>query len=136
MGGRALKNTYTERKNTDEFLRIGKEIQHKLLTDLKLDSIILKCYHTKETHGDLDLLIKIPLNCNVDIKKYVENSFTPNEIFSNGGVYSFNHQDFQIDFIPINEDKWEVAQVYGFYDPLGNILGKSYHKFNLSYAWK
>ncbi|MDA3781462.1 MAG: hypothetical protein PF487_14730 [Bacteroidales bacterium] len=135
MGGNALKNTYTERKNTDEFLRIGSEIQHKILNDLKLDSKILKCYNNKETHGDLDLLIKLPLNNNIDFKKYIQNSFKPNEMFCNGGVCSFDNQNFQIDFIPIIEDKWEIAQTYGFYDPLGNIMGKTFHKFGLSYGW-
>lgn len=135
MGGKALKNTYTERKNTDEFLRIGGEIKNKLLVDLKLDATILKCYHNKETHGDLDVLIKIPFDFNINFKKYIEESFKPNEIISNGGVYSFDNQNFQIDFIPIKEEKWEIAQCYGFYDPLGNIMGKTFHKFGLSYGW-
>ena len=135
MGGHALKNTYTERKNTDEFLRIGSEIKYKLFNDLKLNSTILKCFHKKETHGDLDLLIKLPLNHSINFKKYIEESFKPNEIYCNGGVYSFDNQNFQIDFIPINEKNWEIAQVYGFYDPLSNIIGKTFHKFGLSYGW-
>lgn len=135
MGGNALKNTFTERKNTDEFLRIGSEIKNKLLIELKLHATILKCYHNKETHGDLDVLIKIPFNFNINFKKYIEESFKPNEIFCNGGVYSFDNQKFQIDFIPVKEDNWEIAQTYGFYDPLGNIMGKTFHKFGLSYGW-
>jgi hypothetical protein len=129
MVGKALKNTYIERKNTDEFLQIGNKIKHKILLDLKLDSTILKSYHNKETHGDLDVLIKIPFNSNIDFKKYIIDFFKPNEIFCNGGVYSFDNQNFQIDFIPIAENNWEIAQTYGFYDPLGNIMGKTYHKF-------
>ena len=44
--------------------------------------------------------------------------------------------NFQIDFIPIRESNWEIAQTYYSYDPLGNIMGKTYHKFNLSYGWE
>jgi len=135
MGGNALKNTYTERKNTTEFLRIGIEIKNKILMDLELDCAILKCFHNKETHGDLDLLIKIPSNYNIDWEKYIRDAFKPNEIFHNGGVYSFDYQDFQIDFISIKENSWEISQTYGFYDPLGNIMGKTFHKFDLSYGW-
>lgn len=135
MGGNALKKTYTERKNTEDFFRIGDAIKDKLSQGLNLNSTILRCYHTKETHGDLDLLIKIPSNSNIDFKTFIQESFNPNEIHINGGVYSFDYESFQIDFIPINEDSWEVGQTYGSYDPLGNIMGKSFHKFNLSYGW-
>lgn len=139
MGGKALNKygIFTERKNTEEFLRIGKEIQNRILIDMFLETVILKCYRTKADHGDLDLLIKITPNLlNINWRTYIQTAFNPNEIYSNGGVYSFDYQNFQIDFIPINEDKWEIAQVYGFYDPLGNIMGKTFHKFGLSYGWE
>ncbi len=135
MGGHALKNTYIERKNTEEFLRIGKEIQDKILSDLFLETVILKCYRTKTDHGDLDLLIKITPNLNINWKTYIQITFNPNEIFNNGGVYSFDYQNFQIDFIPIKEKSWNIAQTYGFFDPLSNIMGKTFHKFGLSYGW-
>lgn len=131
MGGHALKNTYTERKNTEEFLRIGKEIQN----NLSFETVILKCYENKISHGDLDLLIKVFPNANINWKHLIEIIFKPNEIFSNGGVYSFDYQNFQIDFIPIEENKWGTAQLYGNYDPLSNIMGKTFHKFGLSYGW-
>ncbi len=136
MGGKALKNTYTERKNTEEFLRIGKEIQDKILTDIFLETVVLKCYRTKADHGDLDLLIKITPNLNINWRTYIQTAFNPNEIYNNGGVYSFDYQNFQIDFIPIKEESWIIAQTYGFFDPSGNIMGKTYHKFGLSYGWE
>jgi|ERR1035437_24350 hypothetical protein len=136
MGGKALKNTYTERKNTEEFLRIGKKIQDKILTDIFLETVILKCYGTKADHGDLDLLIKITPNLNINWRTYIQTAFNPNEIYSNGGVYSFDYQNFQIDFIPIKKESWNIAQAYGFFDPLGNIMGKTFHKFGCSYGWE
>lgn len=137
MGGKALNKygIHTERKNTEEFLKIGNEIQDKILTDMFFETIILKCYRTKTDHGDLDLLIKITPNLNINFKKYIQDTFKPNEIQCNGGVYSFDYQKFQIDFIPIKEKCWNIAQTYGFFDPLGNIMGKTFHKFGLSYGW-
>ncbi len=142
MGGKAL-NKYgitTERKNTEEFLRIGKEIQRKIVTDFDntVKTEIVTCYHTKPDHGDLDLLIKIDNtfhNQGINLKEYIGNTFNPQAIHNNGGVYSFDYQNFQIDFIPVKESKWETAKTYYSYDPLGNIMGKTFHKFGLSYGW-
>jgi len=140
MGGKAL-NKYgvtTERKNTEEFQRIGREIQARLHLDFDIETEIVICYHTKADHGDLDLLIKIDggiHNSGIDFKSYIGDIFNPQAIHNNGGVYSFDYQNFQIDFIPIKESKWETAKVYYSYDPLGNIMGKTFHKFGLSYGW-
>jgi len=140
MGGKAL-NKYgvtTERKNTEEFLRIGKEIQGRLHLDFNIETEIVTCYHTKPDHGDLDLLIKIDSgihNSGIDFKKYIGDMFKPRAIHNNGGVYSFDYDNFQVDFIPVRESKWETAKTYYSYDPLGNIMGKTFHKFGLSYGW-
>ena len=140
MGGKAL-NKYgitTERKNTEEFLRIGKEIQEQIAFDFPVETTIVTCYHTKPDHGDLDLLIKIGdrfHNERIDLREYIRVAFNPRAIHNNGGVYSFDYQNFQIDFIPVKESKWETAKVYYSYDPLGNIMGKTFHKFGLSYGW-
>jgi len=139
MGGKALNKygVHTERKNTDEFLRIGQELREQVARDLLMPSSIVTCYHTKADHGDLDLLIKHKTNVTgINWRDYIHNAFKPQAIYSNGGVYSFDYQEFQVDFIPIPEAKWESALVYFSYDPLGNIMGKTYHKFNLSYGWE
>jgi len=138
MGGKALNRygVHTERKNTDEFRRIGYELQTRVGEDLGYNTDIVTCYRTKADHGDLDLLICVPDKNLVNWRNYIENVFKPQAIYSNGGVYSFDYQGFQVDFIPILESKWESALVYFSYDPLGNIMGKTYHKFNLSYGWE
>lgn len=142
MGGKAL-NKYgitTERKNTKEFQRIGMEIQAQINSDFQfpIETEIVTCYHQKPNHGDLDLLIKIDNvfhTVGVDLKWYIATTFNPRAIHNNGGVYSFDYQNFQIDFIPVKESKWETAKIYYSYDPLGNIMGKTFHKFGLSYGW-
>ena len=136
MGGKALNKygIYTERKNTIEFKTIGLELSQQIYIDLNLVSSIVACYRTKADHGDLDLLIKIPEQTNIDLRKYIEKTFKPLAINANGGVYSFDYENFQIDFILINESNWEIAKHYFDYDCCGNIMGKTYHKFNLSYG--
>ena len=137
MGGKALNNygVFTERKNTDEFLRIGREIKSTVEFDLDIICSVVTCYHTKPDHGDLDLLIRMTDNLQIDWKNYIQSKFKPRAIHNNGGVYSFDYQNFQIDFIPVKSKKWETALVYYSYDPLGNIMGKTFHKFGLSYGW-
>ena len=137
MGGKAL-NKYgitTERKSTEDFQRIAGEIELKIGYDLGLLTHVVRCYHNKESHGDLDLLIQIDVDDKINWKNYIEITFKPKAIYNNGGVYSFDYENFQIDFIPVKKSKWETAKTYYSYDPLGNIMGKTYHKFNLSYGW-
>ena len=139
MGGKALNKygVHTERKNTAEFLRIGNELRVQVAHDLLMSSSIVTCYRTKADHGDLDLLIKHTSNVTgINWRDYIEKYLKPQAIYSNGGVYSFDYQNFQIDFIPIPEEKWATALVYFGNDPVGNCMGKTYHKFNLSYGWE
>lgn len=140
MGGKALNKygVFTERKNTDEFKQIGYELITEVFRGLGLFSEVVRCYHTKENHGDLDLLIKVTPGfeeLNTDLRKYILVAFNPQAIHNNGGVFSFDYKNFQVDFIPIKVDKWEVARTYYSYDPLGNVMGKTFHKFGLSYGW-
>lgn len=137
MGGKALNKygVYTERKNTDEFLRIGEEVKLAVESRYPVNTEIVTCYHTKPNHGDLDLLIRMDVGIEIDWRKGIQSMFNPKAIHNNGGVYSFDYKNFQIDFIPVNAVKWETALVYYSYDPLGNIMGKTFHKFGLSYGW-
>lgn len=140
MGGKALNRygVFTERKTTEELRSIALEIKHHLMRDLKIYGEVVRCYHTKADHGDLDLLLKITdyvHNKNVNLREYIQEKFKPNALHFNGGVYSFDYKNFQIDFIPIRMSKWYSAVIYYSYDPLGNIMGKTFHKFGLSYGW-
>jgi hypothetical protein len=132
MGGKALKNTYTERKNTTEFKQIATEIQKQLAT-LGLESHVVKCYHTKKTHGDLDLLLKMNQDFrtqNINLRHWVEDTFQPHEIHNNGGVISFDYNQFQVDFIPVRQSNWEIAKDFFDYDPTGNLMGKIAKRFS------
>lgn len=141
MGGKALNiyGVFTERKSTPEYTKIVSEIKTQINDDFYglLETHAITSYHTKEDHGDLDLLIKNnPNELIMDYKGYIQDTFNPRAINHNANVYSFDYKNFQIDFILINKDNWEIAKTYYSYDPAGNIMGKVFHKFNLSYGWK
>jgi len=136
MGGKALKETYTERKTTEQFNEIASKLLPILQKELDTELYIVKCFHTKETHGDMDILVKIDEkfhNKNIDLRKFVKETFSPNEIFYNGGVVSFDFDEFQIDLIPMRESNWDVAKTYFDYDPTGNIMGKVANSIRFSY---
>ena len=137
MGGKALNKygIYTERKSTEEFYIIGQKISSIIEDNYPVNCSIVKCYHNKENHGDLDLLIRFEKDIRINWRELIINRFNPKAINSNGNVYSFDYDNFQIDLIPISDNNWEIANVYYSYDPLGNIMGKTFHKFGLSYGW-
>ena len=140
MGGLALKKygILTERKSTADFYKIGTIISKIFENDLGVETFIPFFYREKETHGDLDLLIKIDddfINKKIDLRKYILSRFNLNIINKNGGVYSFSYDNFQIDIIPMNKKIWEVSKIYHSFDPFSNIIGKFFHKFGLSYGW-
>lgn len=154
MGGKALRKygIETERKSSKEFFDLAAKISARLSFGLGISSSVpvefiyspnitatsVRCYRTKQDHGDLDVLLKIDSTFHergINLKDYIQKNFKPQVIHNNGGVLSFDYNNFQIDFIPIKESNWDIAQVYFSYDPLGNAMGKTFHKMNLSYGW-
>jgi len=138
MGGNALQKygIKTQRKTTSELYQINFELIKRLYEDLSLFASPVLFYRKKETHGDFDLLVQIPPKTNINWYEYIKNTFKPNAIYPNANLYSFDYQNFQIDLILIPENKWKTAITYYSYDPLGNLMGKIFHKFNLSYGWE
>lgn len=140
MGGNAL-NKYgiiTDRKSTEDFYRISDILRKKIEQDLNVETFVPFFYREKESHGDIDLLIKMDskyINSKIDIRDYIKKTFNVEHINSNGGVYSFAYENFQIDFIPMKELYWETSKIYFSWDPLNNIIGKTFHKFGLSWGW-
>lgn len=129
MGGNAL-TIKTERKTTEQFNKIFSEIS-PILNELEITHSLTKHYHNKPTHGDMDILVK---NDNIDKDKLIQliqDKFNPISLSPNDKTISFDYDDFQIDFILIEKDNWEIANTWYSYDPIGNIQGKVAHKFGL-----
>ncbi|CAF0885718.1 unnamed protein product [Adineta steineri] len=131
MGGNALKNVVTRRYARDEYYVLKERILNKIR------GYITKCdvpkeFPYKESFGDLDVLIVCPPS--IKIQKLIEDLFHPTEIVHNGDVYSFDFEQFQIDFILIPEEQYDNAIVYFSYSDLGGLLGNICHKIGLKYG--
>jgi len=138
MGGNALNSVITERKTTEQYNRIASEIIPILKEGLGTEIHIVISYHNKETHGDMDIMIKITHelhNKGINLRTFIEEKFKPGQIHTNGSIISFDYDSFQIDIIPIKESIWDMALAFFDYDPSGNLMGKSAHKFGLKYGW-
>jgi len=135
MGGSALKKygVETKRMNTSELFNTFDGMKDDYKKAFNIDIVMPKSYHNKESHGDLDILI--PKNKNINHKEYIIKTYNPKAIYHNGNVFSFDYNNFQVDFILVDYDLIEVAHTYLSFDPIGNLMGKTYHKFNLSYGW-
>lgn len=82
-------------------------------------------YRDKKDFGDLDILIKKTVPT-----EHLLKIFSGCEYFNNGdSVISFNWKNFQIDFIKIDPEDFEIAFHYFSYNDLGNLIGQL-AKFN------
>lgn len=102
------------------------------LFNTKVDFI--SYYRNKETHGDLDILILNDGNLG-NIRDKIAKEFETDFIYSNGNVYSFPFENYQIDIIPTPTKFWETSKTFFDYDPTGNLMGKIAHKFGLKYGF-
>lgn len=133
MGGRALKNTFTRRYNRAEYDIIIQDIVEKAKT-LFSEVAPTQFYRKKESFGDADVLCLIDKPINVNIKDWLIQTFNSKEVFHNGNCYSFEYQEFQVDFILVGLEDWETSKVYYSYNDLFNFVGKIAHQYNLKFG--
>lgn len=132
MGGNAL-NFQTERKTTEQFNEIFSKIE-PILIELGITYFLTKCYRNKPTHGDMDILIKNNNLNKTELIKIIIDKFKPTSLSPNDKTISFDYDQFQIDFILIDEDSWDIAKTWYSNDPFSNACGKLVHKFSLKYG--
>lgn len=131
MGGNAL-SVPTRRYKKNEYFDILVDVI-KILNDNGIVGKVPLWYKNKDSFGDLDVLIK---SSTVDgnIIDIIKNVFSPNEIYNNGDVKSFDYKEFQIDFIMTSDDKWEPSFVYFSYNDLGNLIGRIAYSMGFRYG--
>ena len=135
MGGKAMAivGVETERKNTKDHLRIQALMVTKIEQLFKTEVATVAFFRNKESHGDVDLLIRNTGNLG-NIAEILKENFGP--VHSNGNVFSFEFEKYQIDVIPQAERYWKTAQTFFDWDPTGNLMGKIAHKFGLKYGFQ
>lgn len=134
MGGRAFiqKGIETRRVSKDEYDEIYLELFPKL-SKLFGTVELVKSYDTKETFGDMDILVKDYKYPNKDIKLVIYGEFET-DIIKNGNVYSLVYKDVQIDIIKVKSSEWETTRTYYAYNDLGNLMGRIARQMGFRYG--
>jgi hypothetical protein len=138
VGGNALKNTKTRRYNRDEYLVLEADVIEMFKNAFPKSRIeAIKAYRTKESFGDMDILIEV-----VDGDIYssdwchdlIKQTFKPNQIAKNSNVVSFDYREFQIDAIFTPSNIYQSSIDYFAWNDLGNFTGRLAHKLGFKYG--
>ena len=132
MGGNVFKDCSTRRYDAAEYNRLCVRLNtHLQLISNKFD--IIPAYKTKESFGDVDVLIIPHTEFN---KQYLSNIFntTEDHIVHNGDVWSLVFEEIQVDLITSNNVEYAASLDYFSWNDYGNLRGKIIHKFGLKYG--
>lgn len=143
MGGNALKQCKTRRYAADEYFPFEKAVLNQLRADFPDRRIeAIPAYRSKPSFGDMDVLFQSD-NFNVQLVDYLTRTFASKQVVQNSNVYSFEHQEFQVDLILTPEKHFQTSLNYFSYNDLGNLLGRISHSMGLklghdglSYSWR
>lgn len=118
MGGNLFHNNV--RLDLQDFILLKNEV-----FDILKSSNLFESFNTplflsnKKNFGDLDILCKLNANCTIQQLKSVFIS----EIKSNGNVHSIQYKNFQIDFILIKPENWNLSCQFFNWSDLGGLIG-------------
>lgn len=129
MGGNAITNA--KRIVKDEYEELCKYFS-EILSANGIKFHIIQAYETKESFGDMDILIqKESLR---KVKSIITSMFNFSEIVANGDVISCNYNEFQIDFIFQSECDFDFCCGYFSFNDLGNLIGRIAHKMGFKFG--
>lgn len=129
MGGSAL-SFKTRRVETGEYLALTNSIANKL-SFKGVEAKLVQAYRSKKDFGDADFVVVSETLPNISAKEFIQQTFIPSEIVQNSKFYSFDINNFQIDFILHSKKIFDIACNYYNWSPSGNAIGKLYHQFKL-----
>lgn len=134
MGGNALKNTATRRYSAAEYEGLVPEVMRKLRAVFPGSRLeLVKAYRTKPSFGDMDILVE-SRNLPSDVGKALADVFAPHELVHNGGVWSFDVKEFQVDVIFSSPEEFSASLDYFSWNDLGNLLGRIAHAMGFKYG--
>jgi hypothetical protein len=111
----------TQRMKVREFNGYRKTVED-ILRFYDIEFKIPLYYRSKQDFGDLDVLVKTTTTIE-DLKnifKTCECHYEP----KSETIISFNFRNFQIDFIRVNPDDFDISFEYYSYNDLGNLIGQ------------
>jgi hypothetical protein len=68
------------------------------------------------------------------LRKYIEETFKPGEIFHNDRAWSFNVDEIQVDIIMCEPENFNAMYHYLSYNDLGNFMGRLAHSLGFKYG--
>jgi len=86
MGGLALSHLGVRRYLKDEFYELAKELVPLVRAAFNTEVELTKSYHTKDSFGDMDLLVLNEGNLG-NITEIINSTFNPRDIHHNGNCY-------------------------------------------------
>lgn len=90
MVGNALKNIEVQRMNLDEF-NYRKDVVQRIITEYQLQSDIPKYFSTKDSFGNVDIVVKIKIPYEQELFiNHVKKCFKPKDFYKNSNVFSFD----------------------------------------------
>ncbi len=147
MGGKALKNTETQRLERADFERVSADVVAGLQAAVPDARVrVIPAYFSKQDFGDLDVLVESePLQAAGGgelLNRLAVERFHAKELFKNGNVLSFDYRStpeqttpgFQVDVITQSRESFDFALSYFSFNDLGNLIGRTAHKQGCSFG--
>lgn len=131
MGGNALKKCETVRLSAKDYFVIKDELD-KTFHALGYKAIAIPAYSTKESFGDIDILVSDDIGTNRF--ESVLLNLKPKEMVKNGNVYSLEYKNFQVDLILTPHEDMTASYIYFSYNDLGNLMGRIAHKQGIKFG--
>jgi len=133
MGGNAL-NFQTRRvESSAEFRTLVNEVLHILTRELSWRAVPVRWYHTKESFGDMDILVDSDI-IDPNWVDVVLEKFQPKDHFKNGSCLSFDYKDVQVDLILAPAKEFEFSYYYFAWNDLGNFVGRTAHRLGFKFG--
>lgn len=138
MGGNALKHTETRRYQREEYFALVDRLLPKLRELLQTECVVLEAFGLKESFGDMDVLVQTEGQYTVQemieiIKHHLKPP--PTDTFKNDNVFSFDHEELQIDLIFTKPEDMQSSFNFAKFGDLGNLVGKLCHRFDTKYGF-
>lgn len=132
MGGSALL-IKTRRYNKNEYNVLKEIIETTWSTKLKTKVKVVKSYSSKESFGDIDVLVEIVGDRQNMINK-IKSNLIFDEIVINGNIISINQNDFQVDLILTPANEFYIAEVFFSFNDLSIMIGRLAKSRNLTFG--
>jgi len=142
MGGNALKEITTRRVDREEYIKIRDYVIEKISSGIANHSFVnrrildIPAYRTKESFGDLDILLETFSGESLNYADMIHGWFSPKQLVTNSGVYSFDYENFQIDLILTPTEYYDTSLSYYSWNDLGNLAGRIFKKLGFKYGHK